>query len=233
MSDAFESIARCLDLQEGHIASAMEGRAETRDLLTHLAAVSSPNSGSAKALLVYARLATNACDWIDGDLAVDLVDDGGRTVVEASTELGGGMRERLFAPITFDTPLDEFARAITRVPHLIAPLSARSVTTRRIRLSALAMVRRTTAPPPPIAIASESLFIAAAPPLPRATDAAADDGDDGFLPLPGVVAGPKRAAPAPASPPVPEPPAAAPPSAPAQPKAPDTDLADVDDAWDE
>ena len=103
MSDVFDSIERCLDLQEEHIVSAMDGRAATRDLLTRLATVSQPNSGSAKALLVYARLATTACDWLDGDLAVDLVDDGGQTAIEAGTELGGGLRERLFPPLKFDT----------------------------------------------------------------------------------------------------------------------------------
>ena len=192
MSGAFDSIERCLDLQEDHIVAAMEGRAETRDLLTRLATVSLPNSGSAKALLVYARLATTACDWLDGDLAVDLVEDGGQTAIEAGTELGGGLRERLFPPLKFDTPLDEFARAIARVPHLIAPLTARSSTARRIRLSALAMVRRTTAPPPPFAIASASLFIAAAPAVPKGT---AVEAADEALSLPGVVVTPRRAAP--------------------------------------
>jgi hypothetical protein len=213
MSDAFETIARCLDLEESHIVDAMLGRAETRDLLARLAAVSRPNSGSAKALLVYARLATTACEWLDGDLAVDLIDDAGGTTVEAGTELGGGLRERLFPALRFDAPLDEFARAIARVPHLIAPLTARSMTPRRIRLSALAIVRRTTAPPPPIAIASESLFVAAAPLVPRTSVEA----DDEILSLPGIVVSPKHS--------VPDESLAADPD--------DAGLSDVDQGWDE
>jgi hypothetical protein len=167
MSAEPELITRCLELQESHIAAAIEARSSTRALLERLAEVSVPNSGAAKALLVYARLATTACDWIDGDLAVDLVEDGGGTVVETSTELGGGLRERLFPPLRFDAALEEFARAIARVPHMIAPLSMRSSTARRIRLSALEVVRRTTAPPPPIAISAESLFVALPAAVPK------------------------------------------------------------------
>jgi hypothetical protein len=178
MGAQLELIRRCLELQDSHIAAAIEDRSSTRALLERLAVVSVPNSGAAKALLVYARLATTACDWIDGDLAVDLLEDAGGTVVETSTELGGGLRERLFPPLRFDTSLEEFARAIGRVPHMIAPLSMRSSTARRIRLSASEVVRRTTAPPPPIAISAESLFVALPAPVPResiATDAPSED----------------------------------------------------------
>ena len=163
MSGVFGLIGLCLELQEVHIAHAMVGREETKDLLDRLARVSAPNTGVAKVLLVYARLATTACEWIDGDLAIDLVDDRGGTRIEASTELGGGLRERLLAPLRFEAPLAEFSRAITRVPHMIAPLEVCALTPGRIRLSATAIVRRTTIPPPFVAIAAESLFVFAPP----------------------------------------------------------------------
>jgi hypothetical protein len=167
MGTAYGVITRCLELQETHIADAVGERHSTRALLERLAVVSVPNSGVAKALLVYARLGTTACDWIDGDLAVDLVEDDGGTRIETSTELGGGMGERLFKPMRFDAPLAEFARAIARVPHMIAPLTIRSSTPRRIRLSASAAVRRTTAPPPPVEVSAESLFLALPGALPK------------------------------------------------------------------
>ncbi len=182
MGTAYGVITRCLDLQEAHIAGAVSDRQATRELLERLAAVSVPNTGAAKALLVYARLGTTACDWLDGDLAVDLVEDDGGTRVETSTELGGGMRERLFAPVRFDAPLAEFARAITRVPHMVAPLTVRSSTPRRVRLSASAAVRRTTAPPPPVEISAESLFLALPGAIPREPPHVAIDVDPG-LPL--------------------------------------------------
>lgn len=151
-------ISRCFDLQERHIAEAIAGREQTKRLLAHLAHVSAPDTGVAKVLLIYARMATTACDWVDGDLSIDLVEQGDATAIEAFTDLGGGLRERLFAPIRFDAPLTEFARAIARVPQMVSPLKKRSGA-RLIRLSVAESVRRTTAPPPAaIHIAAESLF---------------------------------------------------------------------------
>jgi hypothetical protein len=164
MTGDFAHLARCLDVRETDLADAIASRDRTRVLLLHLAACSAPNTGVAKVLLVFARMATTACDWIDGDLLVELVGDEELTVVEALTELGGGLRERLFAPASFRAPLAEFARAIERVPHLIAPLVIRGATPRRISLSASALVRRTTVPPPPIEIAADSLFVRAPAP---------------------------------------------------------------------
>jgi len=157
MGPAAEKISRCFDLQERHIADAIVSRQKTRSLLAGLAGVSAPDTGVAKVLLVYARMATTACDWVDGDLSIDLTHDRDETIVEAFTELGGGLRERLFPPMRFFAPLTEFSRAISRVPQMIAPLVHRS-SARRIRLCAVEVVRRTTAPPPAVHIASESLF---------------------------------------------------------------------------
>jgi hypothetical protein len=162
MGGLFANIVRCLDLQERDVSEALVTRGATKALLEHLEAISAPETGAAKALIVFARMATTACDWIDGDLAIDLVGDADVTVVEAATELGGGFRERLFAPFAFRAELSEFARAIERVPHVIAPLLIRTKSSRRISLSAAGELRRTTAPPPPIEISTDSLFTPAA-----------------------------------------------------------------------
>lgn len=159
MMEEFAHLVRCLDVRETDVADAVASRDRTRALLLHLADCSAPNTGVAKVLLVFARMATTACDWIDGDLLVELVGHAEVTVVEAHTELGGGLRERLFAPASFRAPLVEFSRAIERVPHLVAPLAIRSASARRISLSASALVRRTTVPPPPVQIAPDSLFV--------------------------------------------------------------------------
>jgi len=161
MSGGFAHIERCIELQEQDVASAIRGRDETRALLERLAHVSRPNTGTAKVLLVYARMATTACDWIDGDLCVDIApaEGGEATAIEVCTELGGGLRERTFSPMAFRAPLVEFVRAIERVPHLIAPLAVRTSTARGVTLSAGAVLRRTTAPPPPVSISPESLFV--------------------------------------------------------------------------
>jgi hypothetical protein len=161
MTGDFAHLVRCLDVREKDLADAIVSRERTRGLVLHMAACSAPNTGVAKVLLVFARMATTACAWIDGDLLVELVGDEELSVVEGLTELGGGLRERLFAPASFCAPLSEFARAIERVPHLITPLALRNATARRISLSASALVRRTTFPPPPVEIAADSLFVRA------------------------------------------------------------------------
>lgn len=163
MSGQFGHIARCLDLQERDLIEAVESRATTKALLSHLSGICAPNTGAAKVLLVFSRMATTACGWIDGDLCIDLSADADQTVIEASTELGGGLRERILAPMSFRAPIEEFVRAIDRVPHAIAPLAIRSRSPARIALSATEALRRTTAPPPAIEISTESLFVQASP----------------------------------------------------------------------
>jgi hypothetical protein len=168
MGGQFAHIAHGLDLQERDLAQALADRDATKALLTQLAEISAPNTGSAKVLVALARMATTACAWIDGDLSIDVVGDGEATVIEVATELGGGLRERIFAPMSFRVPIGEFARAIDRVPHMIIPLVIRARSQRRILLSATEVLRRTTAPPPPIEISSDSLFVPASPPaLPK------------------------------------------------------------------
>jgi hypothetical protein len=164
MSGPFAHIALCLDLQERDLAAALRGRDTTKALLAHLAAISAPNTGAAKVLIVFSRMATTACNWVDGDLRIDVVGDADETVIEAATELGGGLRERLFAPMSFRAPIAEFARAIERVPHMIVPLVIRAKSAHRVSLSANEVLRRTTAPPPPIEISGDSLFVRVSPP---------------------------------------------------------------------
>jgi hypothetical protein len=188
----FSHIERCLDLQEQDIVEAIASGDSTRALLARLAALSAPNTGCAKALLLYARMATTACAWIDGDLVIELVATGDTTVVEAATDLGGGLRERALPTLTLKAPLAEFARAISRVPHMIAPLSIQAQSPKRIVLTATASVRRTSMPPPPVEISTDSLFV-------RVPSAAVPKEEEGApvspAPLP-VVTGGKKDAPA-------------------------------------
>ncbi len=174
MAVGLEHIARCLDVQAQHVVEAVAGRESARALLEHLARVSAPDTGAAKVLLVFARMSTTACDWLDGDLTVDLAAEGAATRVDVTTDLGGGLRERVFPPLVLQAPLVEFTRAIERVPHMVAPLVVRASTTKRVVLAATALVRKTSIPPAPIEIAPEHLFVRVPPapppgavPLPR------------------------------------------------------------------
>jgi hypothetical protein len=166
MSGTWSHIARCLTLREEDIALAIRSRESTRELLARMAEVSAPDTGAAKALLVFARMATTACEWLEGDLRVELAPDGDGTVANLATDLGGGLLERALPRITFRAPLAEFTRAVERVPRMIAPLQARTRTERLLVLTASALVRKTSFPPPPIEIAAESLLVRAPAPLP-------------------------------------------------------------------
>lgn len=166
MVSAWPHIARCIDLREDDIANAIGRRQSTQDLLSHLAAVCAPDTGAAKILLVLARMATTACDWLDGGLRVDLHPDGDRTRVDITTDLGGGLLERALPSLVLAAPLTEFLRAIERVPRLVAPLAVERRGPKRLVLAATVQVRRTSIPPPPIEIAPESLVVLAPVPPP-------------------------------------------------------------------
>lgn len=206
----FSHLERCLDLQEQDIVEAIASGESTRALVARLASLSEPDTGCAKVLLLFARMATTACTWIDGDLVIELVAKGDTTVVEAATDLGGGLRERALPTSTLKAPLAEFTRAIDRVPHMIAPLSIQAKSPKRIVLTATAITRRTSMPPAPFEISADSLFIRVPTP---AVPKAEEGGQSSPAPLP-VVTGGTRDAPAVRN--VSEPPAA-----------------DVDSGWDD
>jgi hypothetical protein len=103
----FSRIKRGIDLTEPDVASAIESRESTKALLVHFGNIARPNEGVAKVLLVFARMATQACDWLDGDLRVELVGDGDVTIIEILSELGAGIREREFPPIVLQVPLSK------------------------------------------------------------------------------------------------------------------------------
>jgi hypothetical protein len=177
MTGDLAHIARCLDLTEADIVGAIVARDRTKALLAHLAACSAPDTGAAKALLVLARMATTSCDWLDGDLAIELVPFLNElTRVDVVTDLGGSLRERVFPSLVFKAPLSEFVRAVERASHMIAPLRVGAKSAQRLALGASEALRRTSMPPPPIEIAADSLFLGVPPPaVPR-------DGAEGAAP---------------------------------------------------
>src|SRR5579872_4293893 len=118
-------IRRCLELSDRDIAGAVAGRDSCRALLERLAEISKPGDGAPKLLLLFARMATSACEWLDGGLRIDIVGDGDVCVVELMDELAGGLRERVLPAFSMNAPLAEFIAAVERVPHLIAPLTMR------------------------------------------------------------------------------------------------------------
>lgn len=151
-------IKRCLDIAEKDIAAAVETREACKLLLDHISKIAAPNQGAPKLLLVLARMATTACDWVDGELRIEMVGDGEVTVVELMSELGGGMRERVLPSFSLTVPLVEFTRAVERVPHMIEPLTTKVASPRRVVFTASQEVRKSTIPPPPVEIGEGSLY---------------------------------------------------------------------------
>ncbi len=143
----FADLERCADLSEEDVAAAVSDRASLRALMERMAAIARPDEGASRLLAVFGRMATTACDWLDGDLRIELVGDATTTVIDVLTDLGGGLRERAVPSAVLGVSLGELISAIERAPELVRPLTITMRTERRVVLSASAEVRRSSLPP--------------------------------------------------------------------------------------
>lgn len=139
------TLDRCIHLTKEEIVRASASSANCKALLDRFAQIAKPHDGAPLLLLVFARLATIACDWLDGDLFIEMVARRGRTRVTVATELGAGMREKVFPSVELGVPLDEFTGAIERIPRMIHPLVA-DVGADHLLLHASARVRNSSIP---------------------------------------------------------------------------------------
>lgn len=154
----FEHLARCGDLAQSDLEAAILGRETCSELLTRMAAISAADTGVAAVVSVFAAIGSSACDWVDGDLVIEMVDEDDTTIVRPMIDLGMGMREGLFKPFVLKAPLSEITAAIDRTPGLTGGLSVRKVSWRRIVLEAKEHVRRSTVPPK-IGVSDESMWM--------------------------------------------------------------------------
>jgi hypothetical protein len=154
----YAHIKRCFDVTNDDIVAAVESRAKTLELLRHLASVSQPDTGAPKVVLVFAMMATAACEWLDGALRIDLKSAATKTHVDVTSELGGGLLERVFPTLRFDVELGELSRTIGRAEKRIAPLRVLSSTATHIVLGATEAERRSTMPPHGVRIADDHIF---------------------------------------------------------------------------
>jgi hypothetical protein len=156
---------RCIHLSKAEIVRAAQSSGDCRALLEHVARVAKPHDGAPLLLLLFARLATIACDWLDGDLVIEMEAIPPITTrVTIATELGLELRERVFPTFDIGAPLDEFTRAVRRIPQMIEPLLVEMAPDRMI-LRASEHVR-SSAIPLEIGI-DEALSSAMAPPSRR------------------------------------------------------------------
>jgi hypothetical protein len=103
------------------VQQALVSRETFRAFLQRAEAVSEPEDGGPKVLMACAALST--CDWLDGDLRVEL--DGNDEETRLGLLIDAGFRERLFPVSSLKVPFDEFVRAVRLAPHLTAPLVVR------------------------------------------------------------------------------------------------------------
>jgi hypothetical protein len=146
--------------------AACASREAFASLLDRLGHIAAPNTGAASILIALARLASNSCEWIDGDLAIELVDVDDTTEVGVMTELGAGMRERLFPPVRLRAPLSELTAALAAKPGLSGALSIHRRSWKRISLGANERIRVSSRPP---RISDASLIAVRAPVLQQAS----------------------------------------------------------------
>jgi hypothetical protein len=164
MSD-YAHLRRCIELTRAEIIDATRSRQSCKALVDRMSKISRPKDGGPLLLLLFARMATIACDWLDGDLRIELVADSRSTICDMLTELGQGAGERVFPPFRMSLPLEEFIGAIERVPQMIWPLSLKKGKG-TLTLSATNEIRTSTMPPA-IDVDVRSMVIPKAPSVPR------------------------------------------------------------------
>ncbi|HVJ89911.1 MAG TPA: hypothetical protein VM580_08910, partial [Labilithrix sp.] len=143
----FDHLTRCSDLTVADADAACASRANFEALLARLQQVSAPNTGCASIVIVLARLASASCDWVDGDLAIELLDVDDCTEIRLMTELGAGMRERLCSSFRLRAPLAEIVAALAAQPELAGALKVHRRSWKRVTLDVSEQVRHSTRPP--------------------------------------------------------------------------------------
>ncbi len=161
----FDHLQRCIEVTRAEVIRATASRDTCKAFLDRFSTISREKDGGPLLLLLFARMATLACDWLDGDLRVELIADGETVICEVLTELGGGAGERVFPPIRINAPLREFDGAIKRVPQMVWPMTLKT-RPQRLSLAATQDVRASTMPPA-VEIDAHSLVIPKAPSVPR------------------------------------------------------------------
>lgn len=91
------TLRKCTELRDVHIVHAVSSSDAMEALLARFSEIAAPGKGAPIILAALARLGTTACDWIDGELRIELSGDTTQTKIAVSTSIGAGFREKLFA----------------------------------------------------------------------------------------------------------------------------------------
>ena len=130
MATRYASLARCPDVPERDVIAALISREECAALLTRIADMPSAKTAARALLALIGRLATPACAWLEGDLAVELFEEEGATKVRIMSEIGAGLRERVLPVATIAQPVAELVVAFERRRELLTFLRLERVSVR-------------------------------------------------------------------------------------------------------
>lgn len=125
----YSTLKTCREITDDCIQEAAESREDMRALFERAVAIAAPRAAGARLLLIFAKMASPACDWVEGALRVELTadaDHADHTVIESFAEIGAGLKERVFGKQRVHVPLAEFEAAIKKFPQAIAPLTSES-----------------------------------------------------------------------------------------------------------
>jgi hypothetical protein len=135
MATRYASPARCSELPERDLIAALISRDECALLLARIAAMPSPRATARALFGLLARLATPACTWLEGELAVELFEEEGGTKVRVLSE-SGGFRERVLPIAILAQPLAELTASIANRGELAGLLRIEHVSARCVLLLA-------------------------------------------------------------------------------------------------
>jgi hypothetical protein len=162
---SYEALQQCTELRDTHIASAVRSSETMEALLSRFAQIATPGKGAPILLAALARMGTTACDWIDGELRIEISGDATQTKIAVSTSIGAGFREKLFPDTVLRVPFAEFERGVERAPKLIEPLQVKR-SGKLIVLTITQEIRKTSLPPPMVLIDPSSFMVVpAVPPM--------------------------------------------------------------------
>jgi len=130
MATRYAPLARCSEFPENDVIAALISRDECAALLQRIGANPSARSGARAVLALVGRLATPACTWLEGELAVELFEEEGGMKVRVMSELGAGLRERVLPTITIALSLDDLLVIFERRRYQTALLRLERVSAR-------------------------------------------------------------------------------------------------------
>jgi hypothetical protein len=163
--------ARCPDLSERDLIAALISRDECAALLTRIAEMPSRRSTTRALLALIGRLATPACTWLEGELAVEIYDDSGGTKLSILSELGN-LRERVLPTMILALSFADVLAAVEKRRDLMALLRIERVSSRCVLL----LASEEDAPSSEFDISETSLAMAW--PAPPGSDRDVDSGWD-------------------------------------------------------